>query len=59
MITCIFCGKVTKGRPDKKFCSDNCRNTYHNRIKKKEDPKKQMERYWKNKLIDDMGNDPL
>jgi predicted nucleic acid-binding Zn ribbon protein len=25
---CIFCGKELKGRSDKKFCDDACRNNY-------------------------------
>lgn len=25
---CIFCGKELKGRSDKKFCDDTCRNNY-------------------------------
>jgi len=28
---CIICGDAMTGRPDKRFCSDNCRSTYHNR----------------------------
>lgn len=27
---CPECGEVIKGRSDKKFCSDACRNTYNN-----------------------------
>ena len=36
---CLQCGKVTFGRPDKKFCSDDCRADYHNgrrRVREKE-----------------------
>lgn len=29
--TCLSCGKVLKGRIDKKFCDDQCRNLYNNR----------------------------
>ena len=30
-IECLECGKVILyGRKDKKFCSDNCKNRYHN-----------------------------
>ncbi len=32
--TCLECGEVLKGRIDKKFCSDYCRNTYNNKINK-------------------------
>jgi predicted nucleic acid-binding Zn ribbon protein len=27
---CMICGFPLQGRIDKKFCSDNCRNRYHN-----------------------------
>ena len=29
---CIECGTKIFGRLDKKFCSDQCRNTYNNRL---------------------------
>ena len=29
-VACMNCGKEIKGRYDKKFCDDSCRNTYHN-----------------------------
>ncbi|TND08430.1 MAG: hypothetical protein FD123_2226 [Bacteroidetes bacterium] len=28
---CLSCGESMQGRADKKFCSDQCRNTYNNR----------------------------
>ncbi|MCQ2159146.1 MAG: DUF2116 family Zn-ribbon domain-containing protein [Bacteroidales bacterium] len=28
--TCLNCGNSLYGRSDKKFCSDECRNEYHN-----------------------------
>lgn len=28
---CLDCGKVLRGRIDKKFCDDACRNNYNNR----------------------------
>ena len=31
---CLECGDKFKGRSDKKFCSDQCRNDYNNRINK-------------------------
>jgi predicted nucleic acid-binding Zn ribbon protein len=31
--SCLTCGKALKGRPDKKFCNDGCRNSYNNRLK--------------------------
>jgi hypothetical protein len=30
--TCLQCGKKLKGRTDKKFCDDLCRNSYNNRL---------------------------
>lgn len=27
---CQYCGKELHGRPDKKFCDNRCRNSYHN-----------------------------
>ncbi|MDX1760784.1 MAG: hypothetical protein R3218_01380 [Christiangramia sp.] len=32
--SCPECGEKLRGRTDKKFCSDYCRNTYHNKINK-------------------------
>ena len=29
---CLECGEPLVGRADKKFCSDYCRNAYHNRL---------------------------
>jgi len=31
---CLDCGDVLKGRADKKFCSDQCRNNYNNKLNK-------------------------
>lgn len=28
---CLACGKALRGRADKKFCDDYCRNSYNNR----------------------------
>src|SRR5436190_8867437 len=33
--TCLSCGKTLKGRVDKKFCDDYCRNNYNNQQKAK------------------------
>ncbi len=33
--TCLSCGKKVKGRIDKKFCDDYCRNNYNNLQKAK------------------------
>lgn len=33
--TCLACGKPLKGRVDKKFCDDYCRNNYNNQQKAK------------------------
>lgn len=30
---CLECGKTLKGRIDKKFCDDYCRNAYNNKSK--------------------------
>jgi predicted nucleic acid-binding Zn ribbon protein len=32
---CLACGRALKGRVDKKFCDDNCRNGYNNNKKSK------------------------
>jgi len=29
---CLACDKTIKGRADKKFCDDSCRNNYNNRM---------------------------
>ena len=29
---CFECGEPLRGRSDKKFCSDNCRNAHNNRL---------------------------
>ena len=29
---CLDCGDVLHGRSDKKFCSDQCRNNYNNKL---------------------------
>ncbi|MEO9572250.1 MAG: hypothetical protein ABJH82_10415 [Polaribacter sp.] len=31
---CLECNEIVKGRIDKKFCSDYCRNAYNNRVNK-------------------------
>ena len=30
---CMDCGTIIKGRADKKFCDDQCRSSYNNRLK--------------------------
>lgn len=30
--SCLYCSKELKGRKDKKFCNDGCRNTFHNEL---------------------------
>ena len=30
---CLSCGSTVKGRADKKFCNDYCRNEYNNGLK--------------------------
>ena len=32
--SCLECGDAVKGRIDKKFCSDYCRNSYNNKVNK-------------------------
>ncbi len=32
MKKCLECGEEIKGRSDKKFCSDYCRNAYNNKV---------------------------
>ena len=32
--SCLECGDPLKGRIDKKFCSDYCRNSYNNKVNK-------------------------
>lgn len=36
MRLCIECGRVINGRSDKKFCSEMCRNSFHNKRKRGE-----------------------
>lgn len=31
---CLECGTELRGRVDKKFCSDHCRNAYNNKLNK-------------------------
>ncbi len=33
---CLECGTILLGRIDQKFCNDQCRNTFNNRINKDE-----------------------
>lgn len=30
--TCMYCGEALRGRSDKKYCSGECRNGYHNHL---------------------------
>lgn len=32
--TCLHCNETLVGRIDKKFCSDQCRNSFNNKIKR-------------------------
>ncbi|HUR64918.1 MAG TPA: hypothetical protein VMZ03_01085, partial [Chitinophagaceae bacterium] len=34
--TCLACGKIIRGRIDKKFCDDYCRNNFNNQQKAKD-----------------------
>jgi predicted nucleic acid-binding Zn ribbon protein len=31
---CISCGETVRGRSDKKFCNDYCRNAFNNQLKR-------------------------
>jgi len=31
---CTYCDTTIRGRSDKKFCNDSCRNSYHNEMNK-------------------------
>lgn len=31
--TCMLCQKTVRGRTDKKYCSEYCRNSYHNNLR--------------------------
>ena len=33
MRNCLACGSAVKGRTDKKFCGDYCRNNYNNQLR--------------------------
>ena len=35
---CLVCPRIIRGRSDKKFCSDHCRNIYNNRNRPSESP---------------------
>lgn len=35
--TCVECGSEFVGRADKKFCDDSCRNSWHNRVNRRND----------------------
>lgn len=35
---CLDCGELLRGRSDKKFCDDQCRNNHNNRLKTAENP---------------------
>ncbi len=46
---CLQCGKVTYGRADKKFCSEACKNGYHN-------AKQQKSRLLRNRIQTALNN---
>jgi hypothetical protein len=35
--TCQQCGDTIRGRSDKRFCDDTCRNRFHNKVNSDED----------------------
>lgn len=53
---CLYCGKPVKGRIDKKFCDDWCRNAYNNKrysqhsgfVRNVNTILRKTGRYWKN-----------
>lgn len=61
--TCIACGKILKGRMDKKFCDDSCRNNYNNQLKAESTNymRNIMNALKKNRLIlrDMLGNEEM
>lgn len=36
-LNCLYCQKTMTGRFDKKFCDDQCRSSYHNQHKRKQE----------------------
>jgi len=34
---CLYCGKILQGRLDKRFCHANCRNSFNNKVKRKDE----------------------
>jgi len=50
---CLECGSKIRGRIDKKFCNDQCRNAYHNRTKSEASALvKQVNRVlWQNRAV--------
>ena len=51
--SCQSCSKVLKGRIDKKFCDDHCRNNYNNQFKTEKTSYIRNVNYWllKNRRI--------
>ena len=48
--TCLACGEVLRGRVDKKFCNDYCRNNYNN-LQKAEGAQSSLVRNINNALL--------
>lgn len=44
MIQCTQCGKALKGRCDKIFCDKHCRNEHHNRVNRKNNVERDVNR---------------
>lgn len=58
-ITCLNCEELFEGRANKKFCSNSCKNQYHNEKNKEKTEKlldinKKLHRNWS--LLNDMYN---
>jgi DNA-binding transcriptional regulator of glucitol operon len=62
MRNCLQCGKVLKGRTDKKFCQLSCRNAYHNNLqsRKNKHVKNTLRKLLHNRsvLLQILGNQP-
>jgi hypothetical protein len=45
---CLMCGRLDYGRADKKFCSPECKNAWHNALTKKS-------RLYRNRILTALG----
>lgn len=60
---CLSCQKPLKGRSDKKFCDDYCRNAYNNQLRQGDPPRVKEIMQWLKKnrriLADLLGNEEM